>query len=52
MIATPKLEGAKFEALKEQVKNIKLILSKTEIAEAKSISDSTSSTVRWVEVSR
>jgi len=52
MIATPKLEGAKFEALKEQVKNIREILSKTEVAEAKSISDSTSSTVRWVEVSR
>jgi len=52
MIATPKLEGAKFEALKEQVKIIKEILVKTEVAEAKSISDSTSSTVRWVEVSR
>jgi len=52
MIATPKLEGAKLAALKEQVKSIKEILTKTEVAEAKSISDSTSSTVRWVEVSR
>jgi len=52
MIATPKLEGAKFDALKEQVKSIKEILTKTEVAEAKSISDTTSSTVRWVEVVR
>jgi murein DD-endopeptidase MepM/ murein hydrolase activator NlpD len=49
MIATPKLEGAKFAALKEQVKNIKEILTKTEIAESKSINDTTEATVKWVE---
>ncbi|GBU26478.1 peptidase [Fibrobacteria bacterium R8-3-H12] len=51
MIATPKLEGAKFAALKEQVKSIKIMLSKTEVAEAKSINDSTDATVKWVEES-
>ena len=52
MIATPKLEGAKFDALKEQVKTIREILSKTEVAEAKSISDTTKSTLKWVEAAR
>jgi len=49
MIATPKLEGAKFSALREQVKTIRNILTKTEIAESRSIADSVQATVRWVE---
>jgi murein DD-endopeptidase MepM/ murein hydrolase activator NlpD len=49
MIATPKLEGAKFAALKEQVKSIREILTKTEIVESKSINDSTEATVKWIE---
>jgi murein DD-endopeptidase MepM/ murein hydrolase activator NlpD len=52
MIATPKLEGAKLAALKEQVKNIKEILTKTEVAESKSINDTTEATVKWVEALR
>jgi murein DD-endopeptidase MepM/ murein hydrolase activator NlpD len=50
MIATPKLEGTKFLALTEQIKKIREILAKTEIAEPKSISDSTEVTVKWIEV--
>jgi len=50
MIATPKLEGAKLAALKEQVKSIKEILTKTEVAESKSINDSTEATVKWIEI--
>jgi len=49
MIATPKLEGAKLSALKEQVKIIKDILDKTEAAEPRSISDSLQATVKWVD---
>jgi len=49
MIATPKLEGAKLSALKEQVKAIRNILIKTEVAESKSIVDSVQATVKWVE---
>jgi murein DD-endopeptidase MepM/ murein hydrolase activator NlpD len=52
MIATPKLEGAKFSALKEQVKSIKQILAKTEVAESKSINDTTEATVKWIEALR
>jgi murein DD-endopeptidase MepM/ murein hydrolase activator NlpD len=50
MIATPKLEGAKLAALNEQVKSIREILSKTEIAEPKSIKgeNDVEATVRWV----
>jgi murein DD-endopeptidase MepM/ murein hydrolase activator NlpD len=49
MIATPKLEGAKLLALKEQIETIRNILAKTEIAEPKSIGDSLQATVKWVE---
>jgi murein DD-endopeptidase MepM/ murein hydrolase activator NlpD len=49
MIATPKLEGARFSALREQVKAIRGILIKTEIAESRSIVDSVQATVRWVD---
>jgi murein DD-endopeptidase MepM/ murein hydrolase activator NlpD len=49
MIATPKLEGTKFAALKEQIKNIREILAKTEAAEPKSINDTTEATVKWIE---
>jgi hypothetical protein len=49
MIATPKLEGAKLLALKEQVKNIRSIFTRTEGAESKNISDSLFATVKWVE---
>jgi len=50
MIATPKLEGAKLSALKEQMGAIRNILTKTENAEPRSIGDSVQATVRWVEV--
>ena len=50
MIATPKLEGAKLAALKEQVKFIRNILDKTEAAEPKSIGDTIQATVKWVEI--
>jgi len=49
MIATPKLEGAKFEALKEQVKSIRDILIKTEVAESRSVNEESEATVKWVE---
>jgi len=49
MIATPKLEGAKFAALKEQVKSIRDILIKTEVAESRSINEESDATVKWVE---
>ena len=52
MIATPKLEGAKFMALKEQIKTVKGILEKTESAEPRSISDSLQATVKWVDLGR
>jgi len=49
MIATPKLDGAKFAALKEQVKSIRDILVKTEVAESRSINEESDATVKWVE---
>jgi murein DD-endopeptidase MepM/ murein hydrolase activator NlpD len=49
MIATPKLEGTKFLALKEQVKTIRSIFAKTEVATPRNISDSLLATVKWVE---
>ena len=49
MIATPKLEGAKLSALREQIKAIRDILAKTETAEPKSIGDTLKATVKWVE---
>lgn len=49
MIATPKLEGAKLAALKEQIKIIRSALEKTEAAEPKSIGDTIQATVKWVE---
>jgi len=49
MIATPKLEGAKLLALKEQIKTIRDILDKTEAAEPRNISDSLQATVKWIE---
>jgi len=49
MIATPKLEGAKFLALQEQIKSIRGIYAKAEKAESKNISDSLFATVKWVE---
>ena len=49
MIATPKLEGAKLMALKEQIKTIRDILDKTEAAEPRGISDSLQATVKWIE---
>ena len=52
MIATPKLEGARLSALKEQIKTIRDILDKTETAEPRSISDSLQATVKWVELER
>jgi len=50
MIATPKLEGAKFAALKEQVKSIREILVKTEVAESRSVSEESEATVKWVDI--
>jgi murein DD-endopeptidase MepM/ murein hydrolase activator NlpD len=49
MIATPKLEGVKFLALKEQIKTIRDIFAKTEDATPRNISDSLLATVKWVE---
>jgi murein DD-endopeptidase MepM/ murein hydrolase activator NlpD len=49
MIATPKLEGAKLSALREQIKAIRDILAKTEAAEPKSISDTLKATIKWIE---
>jgi murein DD-endopeptidase MepM/ murein hydrolase activator NlpD len=49
MIATPKLEGAKLFALKEQVKTIRGVFAKTQDAAPRSISDSLLATVKWVE---
>lgn len=41
MIATPKLEGAKFAALKEQIKEIRGTLERIEASEPQSIGDAT-----------
>ncbi|MDR0517234.1 MAG: M23 family metallopeptidase [Fibromonadaceae bacterium] len=50
MIATPKLDGAKFLALTEQIEGIRKILEKTEATKSESISDSLQATVKWVEL--
>jgi len=49
MIATPKLEGAKLAALNQQVKAIRNILEKTEVAEPRSIGDSVQATVKYIQ---
>ncbi|MCL1966971.1 MAG: M23 family metallopeptidase [Fibromonadales bacterium] len=49
MIATTRLEGAKFLALQEQIKTIRSIFARTDGAESKNISDSLFATVKWVE---
>jgi murein DD-endopeptidase MepM/ murein hydrolase activator NlpD len=50
MIATPKLTGEKFNALTEQIKNIRKILEQTEAAEPKHIGDTLYATVKWIDV--
>jgi len=50
MIATPKLEGAKLLALKEQIKASRGSLAKVEAAQPKSINDSLQATVKWIEI--
>lgn len=49
MIATPKLTGEKLAALTEQIKNIRALLEKVELAEPGNMSDSLQATVKWIE---